>query len=81
MISQEIYLEKYDWKVLVFYGLESSDTDEVCNSLVQIGCTRESKAQGSIAYEEYRTQVLPTPILQVGRAWLLLAGPHQNMSS
>ena len=42
MISQEIYLEKYDWKVLVFYGLESSDTDEVCNSLVQIGCTEKA---------------------------------------
>lgn len=58
MISQEIYLEKYDWKVLVFYGLESSDTDEVCNSLVQIGCTEKAvEAQESIAYVEYRTQV------------------------
>jgi hypothetical protein len=58
MISQEIYLEKYDWKVLVFYGLESSDTDEVCNSLVQIGCTEKAvENAGSIAYEECRTQV------------------------
>lgn len=58
MISQEIYLEKYDWKVLVFYGLESSDTDEVCNSLVQIGCTEKAvESARELAYEEYRTQV------------------------
>ena len=80
MISQEIYLEKYDWKVLVFYGLESSDTDEVCNSLVQIGCT-EKAVESAREHCLRGIQVLPTPILQVGRAWLLLAGPHQNMSS
>lgn len=34
MISQEIYLEKYDWRILVFYGLKEEDTDDVCNSLV-----------------------------------------------
>lgn len=39
MISQEIYLEKYDWSVLVFYGVYGSDVDEVCDALVRIGCT------------------------------------------
>ena len=33
-ISRKVRLE--------FYGLESSDTDEVCNSLVQIGCTEKA---------------------------------------
>ena len=42
MISQEIYLEKYDWRILVFYGLKAADTEEVCNSLVQIGCTEKA---------------------------------------
>lgn len=39
MIKQKIYLEKYDWDVLVFYGMQKADVDEVCDSLVQIGCT------------------------------------------
>lgn len=42
MISQEIYLEKYGWVVYVYYGLkEEADADEVCSSLVQIGCTEK----------------------------------------
>lgn len=36
-ISRKVRLESS-----CVYGLESSDTDEVCNSLVQIGCTEKA---------------------------------------
>ena len=39
MISQEIYLEKYDWSILVFYFVGRENVDEVCEALVKIGCT------------------------------------------
>lgn len=42
MISQEIYLEKYDWTVLVYYGTVQEDADEVCDTLVNIGCTENA---------------------------------------
>ena len=42
MISQEIYLEKYDWTVLVYYGADLGKADEVCNTLEKIGCSEKA---------------------------------------
>lgn len=39
MMSQEIYLEKYDWTVLVYYGTDPEKADEICAILEKIGCS------------------------------------------
>jgi hypothetical protein len=41
MIIQEIYLEKYKWNVLVFYGVDDLYTDVILSELEAIGCTKE----------------------------------------
>lgn len=38
MLYQEFYIEKYDWKVCVFYDTTEEDTDEVMEYLFHIGC-------------------------------------------
>lgn len=42
MISQEIYLEKYDWTIFVYYGANQQNADEVCNTLKKIGCSEKA---------------------------------------
>ena len=38
MITQIIYLEKYDWIIKVFYEVESKDEDIVLSELDAIDC-------------------------------------------
>lgn len=42
MISHEIYLEKYDWTVLMYYGADLEEVDEVCDTLENIGCSEKA---------------------------------------
>ena len=41
MILQTIYLKKYDWNVLVFYGVDDLYTDVILSELEAIGCDEE----------------------------------------
>lgn len=41
MILQEIYLEKYGWSVLVFYGVDDLYTDVILSELEAMDCSEE----------------------------------------
>lgn len=48
MIQQELYIERYDWKVTVYHAVSQYWADDIYSHLLSIGCG------GSFAKEAYR---------------------------
>lgn len=51
MIIQNIYINEWDWSVVVYYAIDDYYLDEICDALYEIGCSYDKIEE----FEEFLT--------------------------
>ena len=53
MIRQDVYLEKWDWYVIVYYAVDTYYMDEILEELEMIGCTYADEIEEDLTQHPY----------------------------
>lgn len=53
MIRQDVYLEKWDWYVMVYYAVDTYYMDEILEELEMIGCTYADEIEEDLTQHPY----------------------------
>lgn len=53
MIRQDVYLEKWDWYVIVYYAVDTYYMDEILEELEMIGCTYADEIEEDLTQHSY----------------------------
>lgn len=53
MIRQDVYLEKWDWYVIVYYAVDTYYMDEILDELEMIGCTYADEIEEDLTQQPY----------------------------
>ena len=53
MIKQDVYLEKWDWYVIVYYAVDTYYMDEILEELEMIGCTYADEIEEDLTQHPY----------------------------
>ena len=53
MIRQDVYLEKWDWYVIVYYAVNTYYMDEILEELEMIGCTYADEIEEDLTQHPY----------------------------
>lgn len=53
MIRQDVYLERWDWYVMVYYAVDTYYMDEILEELEMIGCTYADKIEEDLTQHPY----------------------------
>lgn len=53
MIRQDVYLEKWDWYVIVYYAVDTYYMDEILEELEIIGCTYADEIEEDLTQHPY----------------------------
>ena len=53
MIRQDVYLERWDWYVIVYYAVDTYYMDEILEELEMIGCTYTDEIEEDLTQQPY----------------------------
>ena len=53
MIRQDVYLERWDWYVIVYYAVDTYYMDEILEELEMIGCTYADEIEEDLTQHPY----------------------------
>lgn len=53
MIRQDVYLERWDWYVMVYYAVDTYYMDEILEELEMIGCTYTDEIEEDLTQQPY----------------------------
>lgn len=53
MIRQDVYLDKWDWYVIVYYAVDTYYMDEILEELEMIGCTYADEIEEDLTQHPY----------------------------
>lgn len=53
MIRQDVYLEKWDWYVIIYYAVDTYYMDEILEELEMIGCTYADEIEEDLTQHPY----------------------------
>ena len=53
MIRQDVYLERWDWYVIVYYAVDTYYMDEILEELEMIGCTYADEIEEDLTQYPY----------------------------
>ena len=53
MIRQDVYLERWDWYVMVYYAVDTYYMDEILEELEMIGCTYAVEIEEDLTQHPY----------------------------
>lgn len=53
MIRQDVYLDKWDWYVIVYYAVDTYYMDEILEELEMIGCTYADEIEEDLIQHPY----------------------------
>lgn len=53
MIRQDVYLERWDWYVMVYYAVDTYYMDEILEELEMIGCTYADEIEEDLTQHPY----------------------------
>ena len=53
MIRQDVYLEKWDWYVMIYYAVDTYYMDEILEELEMIGCTYADEIEEDLTQHPY----------------------------
>lgn len=53
MIRQDVYLEKWDWYVMLYYAVDTYYMDEILEELEMIGCTYADEIEEDLTQHPY----------------------------
>ena len=53
MIRQDVYLEKWDWYVIIYYAVDTYYMDDILEELEMIGCTYADEIEEDLTQHPY----------------------------
>ena len=53
MIRQDVYLERWDWYVIIYYAVDTYYMDEILEELEMIGCTYADEIEEDLTQHPY----------------------------